>query len=158
MIRFERKRNRESETAFTLAEVVVSIAILATSMAGLICGYIQVNYRSQFSAMSLCAQALAAQSVEQARAAKWDVHSQSPGTGLGSSDELPSPTNFTQIMTNALLVPATGKSVSVTNWVAVTTISTNPPIRMIRADCKWRAPFSGKWFSNTVINYRTCDQ
>src|SRR6185437_2184336 len=111
----------------------------------------------QLSSMSLAAQSLAAQSVEQARAAKWDIHSQTPGTGPGSSDELP-PTNFMQIFTNALLVPATGKSISVTNFVSVANALSNPPVREIRADCVWRAPFSGKWFSNTVITYRISDE
>lgn len=76
---------------------------------------------------------------------------------MGTGDEMP-PTNFMVIYTNALVVPATGKSISVTNYVAVSTFSTNPPVRMIRADSVWQAPFSGKWFSNTVITYRSSDQ
>ncbi|HLX71723.1 MAG TPA: prepilin-type N-terminal cleavage/methylation domain-containing protein [Verrucomicrobiae bacterium] len=151
------KRNRNRSAAFTLAELVVAIAIMASAMAGLVCGYIQVNYRAEVAAMSLGAQSLAVRSVEQCRAAKWDVHSQTGGTGMGSADEMP-PTNFTTIYSNALVVPATGQSVSVTNYVSVSTISTNPPVRMIRSDCVWRAPFKGQWFSNTVISYRSSDQ
>ncbi|HLX71040.1 MAG TPA: type II secretion system protein [Verrucomicrobiae bacterium] len=157
MARIELSDKRKRGAAFTLAEVVVSVAILASVMAGLIYGYIQINYRAQLSSMSLAAQSLAAQSVEQARAAKWDVHSQTPGTGPGSSDELP-PTNYVQIFTNSIVVPATGKGVSVTNYVSVTDAYTNPPIRGIRSDCVWRAPFSGKWFTNTVITYRISDE
>ena len=154
---FVKKYNGSRNAAFTLAELVIAVAILALSIAGLICGYIQVNYRSEISAMSLGAQALAVRSVEQARAAKWDVHTQTGGTGLGTGDEMP-PTNFTTIYSNALVVPATGQSISVTNYVAISTFSTNPPVRIIRSDCVWRAPFSGKWFSNTVITYRSSDQ
>lgn len=157
MARIELKVGRKRGEGFTLAEVVVSVAILASSMAGLIYGYIQINYRSQLSSMSLAAQSLAAQSVEQVRAAKWDTHSQTPGTGPGSSDELP-PTNFVQIFTNSLLVPATGKGITVTNYVSVANAYSNPPVRELRADCVWRAPFSGKWFSNTVITYRISDE
>jgi prepilin-type N-terminal cleavage/methylation domain-containing protein len=146
-------RKRKRGAGFTLSEVVVSVAILASMMAGLIYGYVQINYRSQLSSMSLAAQSLAAQSVEQARAAKWDVHSQVAGTGPGSSDEL-TPTNYMQIFTNALLVPATGKGLTVTNHVSVANAYINPPIRELRADCVWRAPFSGKWFTNSMITYR----
>lgn len=157
---YVKKYNGNRSAAFTLAELVVAVAILVMSISGLICGFIQVNYRSELSAMSLGAQSLAVRSVEQARAAKWDSH---PLTNLvndfgpGTDDEMP-PTNFITIYSNALVVPATGQSISVTNYVAVSGISTNPNVRMIRSDCVWRAPFSGKWFSNTVITYRSCDQ
>jgi type II secretory pathway pseudopilin PulG len=157
MARIELLHKRKRGAAFTLAEVVVSVGILASVMGGLIFGYVQVNYRAQWSSMSLAAQSLAAQSVEQARAAKWDVHSQVPGTGPGMSDELP-PTNYTEIFTNALLVPATGKAISVTNYVSITSAYNNPPVRQIRADCVWRAPFAGKWFTNSVITYRISDE
>ena len=73
---------------------------------------------------------------------------QTPGIGPGQSDELP-PTNYTQIFTNGLLVPATGKGVTVTNYVSVTNAYINPQVRELRADCVWRAPFSGKWFTNS---------
>lgn len=149
------KQNRAA--GFTVAEVLVSIAIFASAMAGLIYGYVQSNYRAQWSSMSLAAQSLAAQSVEQARAAKWDVHAPNPGTGPGSSDELP-PTNFTQVFTNSLMVPATGRAITVTNYVSVSAAFNNPPVRQLRADCAWRSPLSGKWFSNTVITYRISDE
>lgn len=126
-------------------------------MAGLIFGYVQTNYRSQWTSMSLAAESLAAQSVEQARAAKWDIHAPNPGTGPGTSDELP-PTNYTQVFTNSLVVPATGKSIDVTNYVSVSSAYLNPPVREIRADCVWHAPFSKRWFSNTVITYRISDE
>ena len=157
MARIVLSDGRKRGAAFTLAEVVVSVAILASVMTGLIYGYIQINYRAQLASISLAAQSLAAQSVEQARAAKWDVHSQNPGTGPGASDELP-PTNYMQIFTNSLLVPATGKGMTVTNYVSVSAAYNNPPVREIRADCAWRAPFSGKWFTNTMVTYRISDQ
>jgi type II secretory pathway pseudopilin PulG len=157
MASFGRINRRKRSTGFTLAEVVVSVAIFASSMAGLIYGYIHINYRAQWCSMSMAAQSLASQCVEQVRAAKWDVHAQTPGTGPGSSDELP-PTNFVAIFTNSLLVPATGEFVRVTNYVSVTTALVNPPVRQIRADCAWQLPFNGKWYSNTVITYRITDQ
>lgn len=153
----KRANKRKPGAGFTLAEVVVSIAILTSVMTGLILGYIQSDRRARWCSMTLAAESLASQSVEQARAAKWDVHAQTPGTGPGTSDELP-PTNYTQIFTNTLLVPASGEAISVTNFVSVIDISSNPPVREIRADCVWRSPLNGKWFSNTVITYRISDQ
>ncbi len=136
----------------------MSIAILALGMAGMIYGYVQTNYRAEWSSMALGAQTLAAQSVEQARAAKWDIHSSSTATGRGTSDELPSPTNFVQIFTNSLLIPSSGQPLTVTNYIWITTAWANPPVRQIRADCWWRFPPTGQWFSNTVITYRISDK
>ncbi len=107
--------------------------------------------------MSLAAQSLASQSVERARAAKWDIHSQVTGTGPGTSDELP-PTNYVQVVTNAMLVSATGKPMGVTNYVSITQSFGNPPVRQIRADCVWRSPISQNWITNTVITYRMADE
>jgi len=155
---FEGTNAQKQRAGFTLAEVVVSIAISAMAMAGIMYGYVQTNYRAQWCSMSLAAQSLAAQSVEQARAAKWDVQSGTPGTGPGTSDELPAPTNFAALFTNAFLVPTTGRSVSVTNYVSVTQVSSDPPVRQIRADCVWLFPTTGIWFTNTVITYRISDK
>jgi type II secretory pathway pseudopilin PulG len=134
-----------------LVEVVLSIAILALAMAGMIYGYVQTNYRAEWSSMSLAAQSLASKAAEQARAAKWDIHSGTPGTGPGTSDEIP-PTNYTRV--NSLVVPGTGQSIGVTNYVWITQLYTNPPVRQIRVDCAWRFPITGKWFSNSVVTWR----
>ena len=57
--------------AFTLIEVVISIAILGMVMAGLIYGYVQANWSALWSSMSLSAQTFASEGAEQARAADW---------------------------------------------------------------------------------------
>ena len=46
----------------------------------------------------------------------------------------------------------------VTNWVTVTNISINPPLRMIRSDCSWTFPMNGRLCTNTVILIRAGDQ
>lgn len=149
---------RRGCVAFTLVEVVLSIAVLALGMAGMIYGYVQSNDQAEWSSMSLGAQTLAALSVEQARAAKWDVHSSSTATGPGTSDELPAPTNYIQVFTNSLLIPSSGQAMTVTNYVWITTAFTNPPVRQIRADCWWQFPVTGRWYSNTVVTYRISDK
>jgi prepilin-type N-terminal cleavage/methylation domain-containing protein len=147
--RFEQGHKPRANAAFTLVEVVMAIAILALVMAGMIYGYVQTNYRAEWSAMSLAAQSSAVESVEQARAAQWDVH-------VTSTDQLPSTTNY--IRTNVMLIPATGASVVVTNYVAIINLLTNPPLRQIRADCAWQFPLTQAWFSNTVITWRAPDE
>ncbi len=141
---------QKENTAFTLVEVVFAIAILALVLAGMMYGYVQTNYRSEWSSLSLEAQSLAVQSVEQARAAKWDIYS---SDAAANPDEL-GVTNYTQVFTNAMLVPATGKAITVTNHVWITQASTIPPVRQIRADCWWQFPRAGTWFSNSVVTLR----
>jgi len=152
LFRFKQIHQRKTHTGFTLVEVVVSIAILAMVMAGMIYGYIQTNQRAEWSSMSLAAQSLASSAVAQAIAAKWDTRSNIPGTGFGTGDELP-PTNYTRV--NAIYTPGTGTPVSVNTTVAITTVSLNPPVRQIRADCKWQFKYTGNWFSNSVVTWRT---
>lgn len=145
---FYKTDNRQANPAFTLVEVVLSVAILALAMAGMIYGYIQTNYRAEWSAMSLAAQSFAAQAVEQTRAAQWDVY-------VASTDQM-GPTNYP--VTNTMLIPSSGESTDVITTVQVTTVTVNPPLRQIRADCGWCFPRTGEWFTNTVITQRAPDE
>lgn len=149
MVRIKQTGKRKTSAAFTLMEVVMSITILALAMAGMIYGYIQTNYRAMWSSMSLAAQSLAVASVEQARAAKWNVYTSTSG----SSDELP-PGTYTYVFTNAVLVPSTGQTMTVTNILQITTVSTLPPVRQIYSYCWWKFPPNGQWFTNTVVTLR----
>ncbi len=134
--------------AFTLVEVVIAVAILSLTFAGVIYGYVLSAQRAEWSAYSLAAQSLAAQGVEQVRSAKWD-----PGT-WPLIDELP-PTNFTTV--EMLDVPMSGSPVFATNAISVSDVSTNPPVRQIRVDCRWMFVKRGP-FTNTTITFRAPDQ
>ena len=68
-----KRQPRVLRAAFTLAELLISIAILAMVMAGVIYGYAQANRFAEWSSMSLAAQSYALQGLEQVRAAKWDL-------------------------------------------------------------------------------------
>ena len=155
--RFGQTCKQKAIAAFTVVEVVMSIAILALVMGGMIQGYIQTNRQAKWSSASLMAQSSAAQAVEQAMATKWDTHSDVPGTGFGTPQEL-QPTTNTQ--TSSMLIPGTGQSVIVTNYVKITKVCDNPKVMQIRADCVWQFPLTGIWtnnsttFSNTVITWR----
>ncbi|HLX95155.1 MAG TPA: hypothetical protein VKU37_05370 [Verrucomicrobiae bacterium] len=151
MVTSNRKTARsKTGAAFTLVEVVMAIGILVLAMSGMIYGYVQTNHQAEWSSMSLAVQALTVQSVEQARAAKWDVYSSASGS---NPDELPPSTN-TIIYTNSVLIPSSGKTMSVTNILKITSITTIPALRQISSQCTWYFPTTGKWFTNSVITYR----
>jgi prepilin-type N-terminal cleavage/methylation domain-containing protein len=155
--RFGQNNKQKAGAGFTLVEVVISIAILALVMGGMLCGYMQTNQRAQWSSLSLAAQSFASQWAEQARAAKWDTHSGIAGTGFGTGTELQQ-TNYTR--TSSMLIPGTGQPVIVTNYVNITNVCVNPQVMQIRVDCVWQFPPTGIWtnnpaiFSNTVITWR----
>lgn len=146
-------RSRSRECGFTLAEVVISTAIILVTLAGVIYGYVKTTDRAEWSAYSLAAQSLASQGVEQARAAKWDPQAWPPIDEMGI-------TNFIQI--EQLDVPKKGPPVLATNFIAVTLVSSNPPLKQLRADCVWvlkyRPPGNRGPFTNTVITFRAPDQ
>jgi len=141
------------EAGFTLAEVVISLAIILITLAGVIYGYIKTTDRAEWSAYSLAAQSLAMQGVEQTRAAKWDPQAWPPIDPLGE-------TNFNQV--EQLDVPKKGSPVLATNYISVTLVSSNPPLKELRADCVWvlkhrRSKLRGP-FTNTVTTLRAADQ
>lgn len=168
LARFGQTHQRKTNAAFTLAEIMVALAIFVMVTAGLIFGYTESNQYAEWNAMSLAAQAYAAQGVEQARAAVWSISE--GGTGPFSGDELPatntavsphlSYTNY--IQTNVMQVPITGNIFYVTNSITISNLqntTTIPyPVRQIRADCTWKFPSTGKWYTTTVITERAPDQ
>ena len=133
---------------FTLAEVVVAIGIMALLLQGLIFGYVASARRAEWTAHSLAAQSLASQGAEQARAAKWDPQA------WPIVDELP-PTNL--VVVETLVLPVTGKPEYATNFVRITTVSSDPPVRQIRTDCVWRFVDRGL-YTNTTVMLRAPDQ
>jgi len=146
----------KSVQAFTLAEVVIALAIAALVFAGLILAYVQSTRRAEWTGYSLAAQALAVQELEAARSAKWDVQSVPP------VDEL---TNLPSMTWSVLDLPISGNNVTyATNYISVKTISlsTTPPesVRMVKVDTVW--PFAkGRattYFTNTVANYFAPDR
>ena len=119
-------------------------------MSGIVSGFIQATSQAEWSSYSLAAQSLANQCLEQARSAKWDPSASPPVDQLQSS-------NF-PTLTQILDIPITKSNiVYATNVVTITTISSSPPLKMIRVECTW--PFLNRGnFSNTVTSYRASDQ
>lgn len=160
------QKNRQ--LGFTLAEVMVSLAMFGMVVAGLIYGYVQINYMAEWSSMSLAAQSYASEGLERVRSAQWNyVRWPNTNFGPGTGDELgflPSIgyTNLPPVV-DTLDVPTSGAPISITNYVTITNILTylnpsNPPLRQIRSDCVWTFPVSGKLCTNTAIAYRAPDQ
>jgi len=144
---YRRPKDRE---AFTLTEVVFSLAIIGLTAGGIINGYIQSARLTDWQAHSLAAHSLAMQRVEQCRAAKWDTRS------FPVVDELVS-SNFPSVI-EQMDLPTISTNVSyATIFTTISTVTTNPPLRMIQADCVWRFPGRG-WFTNTMVTYRAPDQ
>jgi prepilin-type N-terminal cleavage/methylation domain-containing protein len=139
---------------FTITEVVISLGIVGLTFSGVLYGYVSTTDQAEWSSFSLAAHSVAMQGVEQARAAKWDSQAYPPIDELGV-------TNYTQLVT--LDVPTVGgNNTLATNYVSVSTVSTYPPLRQLRADCVWSLPYRKDRirgpFTNTVITIRTIDQ
>jgi Tfp pilus assembly protein PilV len=134
----------------SLIEVMVSMLILATAVGATINGYIFTTYQAEWSAYSIAAHSLAVQRLEQARAAKWDPQAY-PSVDRVIQANFP--------VTKAILdVPRLGNNfVVATLTTTVTTVSANPPTKMIKVECQW--PFMNRgWFTNSIASYRAPDQ
>lgn len=160
---FPAARAKEKVRAFTLAEVVIAIAIVATVLSGMLVAYSQATRRAQWAGYQLAAQALAIQSLEQARSGVWD---QSLNLNQLTNLTLSGRSNAGGVMTGYtwtnLDLPISGTNVvRATNFVSVSMLylngSTNPPVQvqMIRVDTVW--PFLwgnvNRLYTNTISTY-----
>jgi type II secretory pathway pseudopilin PulG len=158
---------RRQVSAFTLVEVVMAIAIVASVFGTIVVAYTQASKRAQWSGYSLAAQALAIQQIEQIRSSRWDLF-----TGINETTNiaLNSYSNSGTVMTGYtwtnLDIPYSGTNyVRATNRVTVTLMyinnATNPPvqIRMTQVRTEW--PFTWgnttKYFTNTLVTYCSPD-
>lgn len=149
--RMEARREVRTTAAFTLAEVVVCIAIVALVFGGIISGYIQGAYRAEWAGYNLAAQALAMQQLEQAKTAMWD----------NSHNEF---TNILNRTWAVLDLPINGTNkIYATNFVQVTTnqVSISPAlyIYMVRVDTVWPYIRKGQvlYYTNSLSDYYAPD-
>jgi type II secretory pathway pseudopilin PulG len=145
--RAEGKLSRRSAAAFTLAEVVVCLAIVALMFGGIITAYMQGAYRAEWAGYNLAAQALAMQQIEQAKTAVWD-------------DEHNEFTNLVLQTWGVLDLPISGTNkVYATNYVTVTTnqVSSSPDVfvQMVKVDTVWPYVRGGQvlYYTNTMADY-----
>jgi hypothetical protein len=158
---------KEQTSAFTLMEVVVSVAIAALIFGGTITAYIQVTKRAEWSGYSMAAQAYAIQQLEQARSAVWDASNTASTRNELTNLNLVGWTYNTSTRVgkgyswgNLDLPISSTNYVRVTNFVTVTQITniTGVPsitIQMVQVDAVW--PFGAfgtkRLYTNTVVNY-----
>lgn len=142
--------------AFTLVEVVVSIAIAGVIFSAVLLAYVNAAKYAEWSGYSLAAEALNVQQLEQLKCAKWDT------------DVLPNVDETTNLnltawsyvngaykgYTNAILdMPISGTNiVRATNrlWLTNVMISANPPvwIKHVTVSTEWS--FRGEKYTNTI--------
>jgi hypothetical protein len=159
--------SRRLTSGFTLAEIVISLAIIVVVFSSVIAAYISAAFRAQWSGYNLAAQALSLQQVELARAAKWDVMT-TPQldevtnlnlTGWSSSDGI----TWKGYSTNTLDLPISGTNVIwATNYCTVSLVAFGSPtnyLHMVQVQTVW--PFlwynTTYLYTNTLVDYISPD-
>jgi prepilin-type N-terminal cleavage/methylation domain-containing protein len=165
------RTSKKHKNAFTLAEVVMAIAIVAMVFGGMIVAYIQATKRAQWSGYSLAAQGLAIQQLEQARSASWDpciprneiTNLNLISMNLSNGGSMYTMTGYS--WTNLDLPTSGNNYVPATNYVTVRLLynnnSSTPPVQfqMIRVDTVWAFTWgsSSRFFTNSVCTYAAPD-
>jgi prepilin-type N-terminal cleavage/methylation domain-containing protein len=134
-----------SRAGMTLVEVSVALAIAGVAIGGIISGYNFCTQASRKSALTLAANAMALQRLEETRSAIWDV----------STNQLFA-TNFPSRDVTLDLAGNGSVSAEGTVYTYISQISTNPPLRRIRVDCVWE--YNGQPMTNRIETLRTSSQ
>ena len=134
----------------TLVEVMMSLAVAAIALSGVVGGYILAARRTEWSSCAAAAQAMAMERLEQTRAAKWDPIAYPPIDDLVTS-------NFPVVVETLDIPLARSGSIQGTNTTFITDVSLVPPVRKIRVECVWSLPNRGP-FTNAMMSYRSPDQ
>jgi hypothetical protein len=135
-----------------LAEVVISMAMAALTVSGIISCYLMAVQRSEWTAASTAASQLAMDRMAQLRALRWEVSWEGDTTRTnellaGSFVDEAEPLDLAQTGTDPLMA---------TNFVTVTRLS-DPPLLLLRVDCVWSLLSRGP-FTNSLVSYRSSDQ
>ncbi len=143
-------QSRQKKSGVTLVETVMALAISLFVIAGLVTGFVQGARQTESSAYVLAGQAQALQGIEQVRAARWDTISSPVVDQVVNS-------NFPTVVQTLDVPGSSTRPVYATNVISISTVSTDPPLRMVRVDCSWTF-LTGRLFTNSVVTYRAPDQ
>jgi hypothetical protein len=150
-------RPKDRSSAFTLAEVAVSMAIVVLIFGGILVAYIQSCKRAEWTGYSLAAQGLAIQQLEQARCAQWDpcVPTNQFTNLVLNSPSLTTPGGlytYTGYTWTNLDMPTSGSNfVRATNWVTIKMLASgNVRYQLIKVDTVW--PFVWRSTTNLFTN------
>ena len=153
------------QRGFTLVEVVMSVAVMALLLLGVILTYTQSSYYAEWSGCSLAAQSLSVQAIEQARSAVWDYSiSKNELTNLNLlgwtyNTSTRSGSGYSWALMD---LPITGtNTVIATNYVTVKMLylngQTNPPVQvqLVTVDTVWPRTMYGtkRYFTNHTASY-----
>ncbi len=130
----------------SLVEVVVALALTGIAVTGVVSGFMCSLCASTATHYSEAAQLLAVQGLERVRAARWDA------VAYPVLDEVVS-SNFPPTVVQMDRIGNGINSVYATNFTTITTISTNPWLKMIQIECAYKYG-QGKVFTNVLISYR----
>ena len=145
------RRRREAGFILTFWEVLISVIIVALLFGTIINGYLATAVREEWTGYSLAAQSLAVKTIDQARAAVWDIalgKNELTNMALISASWNAGTMTYSGYMTNVLDLPYKGGNyVLATNFVTIQLI--NEPgvpantvqVQSIRVDTVW--PFTG---------------
>lgn len=139
--------------AFTLAEVVVSLALMGTFFSGILTAYVQFANMAEWSGYSLAAQSIAAQQIELVRASIWDLQANPP---VDYTVNVPT-TNVV-----AMDLPVRGTNITyVTNFLTLSTValsgSSPTYVKLVTVKAVWN--FRGRLlYTNTLTTYYSPDQ
>ena len=148
-------KSRVARAAFTLIEVMIAFFIFGLVTSGMIYGYVEANRIAEWSSQSLAAMSYASQGMEQMRSAQWNAEEFSSVIGSGT-DVLGTSGSTNQVDT--LDIPSTGAPIYVTNYLTWSTISTNPPLKLLVSQVVWSFRLTGQLFTNTMVTLRAPDQ
>lgn len=141
---------RNKRSAFTLEEVLMSMAVASISMGAILSGYLLSFQKAEWAAHDQAAQSLAVQRVEQTKAARWEPFNIPPRDELVAA-------NFPDVE-RQLDIPVRGtNTVSAMVYTSINDVSSDPPVRRVRVDTVWSYLERGP-FTNTVILLRSSDQ
>ncbi len=155
----------------TLAEVLISMVIVALVFATILNCYLVGAKRAQWSGYSLAAQSLSVQCLEQARSAVWDIamnKNELTNMTLLAKAYDASTLTWSGYTTNILDVPWKGTNYLVaTNFISIRLIYennlTNVPVQLqlVRADTVWAfnawGNFDVRIYTNSTCTYLAPD-
>ena len=125
----QRGQSRSGAAAFTLAEVVMAVALAAMLCSAVVLCYGIGSRKSQYAACSAAANLQAMKKMEQVIFAEWI-----PSYGVTNIFN-PALTNVDK--ENLEMPVANTNVITCTNYTTVTQLSTNPPYLMITVNCIW---------------------
>jgi type II secretory pathway pseudopilin PulG len=149
--------------AFTLMEVLIGFFIFGLVTSGMIYGYVEANRMAEWSSQSLAATSYAIQGMEQMRSAQWEEEEYSSGQAVDILKQrmmIQADGTFAYWtnQVDTLDIPTSGALINVTNYLYVTPLTTNPPLRRIVSQVVWSFRLTGRVFTNTVVTLRAADQ